>query len=356
MSLCLQGNLSVSIVFHMEQQESRILFKEDFSIKVNDDRKPLFYLFDYGVRSDAMNMEFQHFHDFYELFFLVDDHASHIIEGEYFSLQRYDLVLLKPSSLHMTMYPKGERPKARLIVAFRISPSLSPMERQVRRLLTLFDEDPPIFRFSGSVLQKIMQLFNAIYILGTELQPGYELMIHGKFLELLWVIQTNRKANLFTKAEITDSITQKIYEVTSYLHTHYAEELSLQEVADHFSVSSFYLSHQFKRVTGLNFVSYLQQIRVRNAQQLLLYSQMKIKGICSACGFTSFSQFSRVFSKFCGVAPSSFRKNMNHQSEQMLRALDPERNARATPSKALQSEDEYRSVKHKELLTQLEEL
>ncbi|RFU94005.1 AraC family transcriptional regulator [Sphaerochaeta halotolerans] len=336
----------------MESSENRILFKEDFSIKVNDDRNPLFYVFDYGVRSDAMNMEFQHFHDFYELFFLVDDHASHIIEGEYFSLQRYDMVLLKPSLLHMTLYPRGEKPKARLIVAFRISPTLSPMERQVKRLLSIFDEEPPIFRFSGSLLNRILQLFNTIYKLGTERQPGYDLMIHGKFLELLWVIQTNRKINLFTKAEITDSITQKIYEVTSYLHTHYAEELSLQEVADHFSVSSFYLSHQFKRVTGLNFVSFLQQIRVRNAQQLLLYSKMKVKEICLACGFTSFSQFNRVFSKFCGVTPSLFRKNVNHQSEQLLQSLDPERNAEATPSKALQSEDEYRSVKHKEMLSQ----
>jgi AraC-like DNA-binding protein len=280
------------------------------------------------VRSDAMNMEFQHF---YELFFLVDDHASHIIEGEYFSLQRYDMVLLKPSLLYMT---------------------LSPMERQVKRLLSIFDEEPPIFRFSGSLLNRILQLFNTIYKLGTERQPGYDLMIHGKFLELLWIIQTNRKINLFTKAEITDSITQKIYEVTSYLHTHYAEELSLQEVADHFSVSSFYLSHQFKRVTGLNFVSFLQQIRVRNAQQLLLYSKMKVKEICLACGFTSFSQFNRVFSKFCGVTPSLFRKNVNHQSEQLLQSLDPERNAEATPSKALQSEDEYCSVKHKEMLSQ----
>ncbi|MGH0052823.1 MAG: helix-turn-helix transcriptional regulator, partial [Sphaerochaetaceae bacterium] len=273
----------------MESQENRILFKEDFSIRVNDDRNPLFYVFDYGVRSDVMNMEFQHFHDFYELFFLVDDHASHIIEGEYFSLQRYDLVLLKPSLLHMTMYPKGERPKARLIIAFRFPLQLTLMERQVKRLLRIFDEKPPIFRFSGSVLNRILYLFNSIYLLGTELQPGYDLMIHGKFLELLWIIQTNQKANLFTKAEITDSITHKIYEVTSYLHTHYPEELSLQEVADHFSVSSFYLSHQFKRVTGMNFVSYLQQIRVRNAQQLLLYSTMKIKEICTACGFTSFS-------------------------------------------------------------------
>jgi len=198
---------------------------------------------------------------------------------------------------------------------------------------------------------KIVDLFNAIYILGNELRVGYELMIHNKFLELLWLLCVNRKANTYTKQEITDSITQKIYEVTSYLHTHFSEELRLQHVADYFTVSSFYLSHQFKRVTGLNFVSYLQQIRVKNAQQLLLYTSLKIKDICEQCGFSSFSQFNRVFSKFCSVTPSEFRRNSDHRSEKLLRSLDPERNTDATPSKALQSEDEYRAVKKKELLT-----
>ncbi len=336
----------------MESQEKRLLFKEDFSIRVNNDRSPLFYVFDYGVRSDSVNMEFQHFHDFYELFLLADDHASHIIEGEYFSLQRFDLVLLKPSSLHMTIYPKGENPKARLIVAFRIPSDIPGLSRQLKRLLSVAEEVPPIFRFSGSLQTKMLSLFNDIYLLGTELRPGYEIIIHSKFLELLWLLQSNRNANLYTKQEITDSITQKIYEVTSYLHTQYPEELSLPEVAKHFSVSTFYLSHQFKRVTGSNFVSYLQQIRVRNAQQLLLYSTLKIKEICEACGFSSFSQFNRVFSKFCKVTPSAFRKNHNHESETLLRSLDPERNAQATPSKALQSEDEYRAVKSKDCLIQ----
>lgn len=334
----------------MEAADRLVLFRENFSIKVNDDRDPLFYVFDYGVRSDVVNMEFQHFHDFYELFFLLDDHASHIIEGEYFSLQRYDLVLLKPSLLHMTMYPKGESPKARLIVAFRIPKQIPGLERQTSKLLTVFEGEPPIFRFTGDVQTKIISLFNEIYILGKELRPAHELMIHCKFEELLWTILSNHKANCYAKQEITDSITQKVYEVTSFLHTHYSEELSLQAIAEQFSVSPFYLSRQFKRITGSNFVSYLQQIRVRNAQQLLLHTNKWVKDVCEECGFTSFSQFNRVFGKFCGLTPSAFRQNRNHASETLLRALDPERNADATPSKAMQSNDKYFEVRHKDEL------
>ena len=334
----------------MESTDRLVLFRENFSIKVNDDRDPLFYVFDYGVRSDAVNMEFQHFHDFYELFFLLDDHASHVIEGEYFSLQRYDLVLLKPSLLHMTMYPKGESPKARLIVAFRIPSHSSGLERQTCKLMSIFEEYPPIFRFTGGLRAKLIALFNEIFILGKELRPAHELMIHCKFEELLWTILSNHQANSYAKQEITDSITQKVYEVTSFLHTHYSEELSLQTIAEQFSISPFYLSRKFKRITGSSFVSYLQQIRVRNAQQLLLNTRKLVKDICVECGFSSFSQFNRVFSKFCDLTPSAFRQNRNHASEAMVRALDPERNAEATPSKAMQSSDKYVEVKHREEL------
>lgn len=334
----------------MESADRLVFFRENYSIKVNDDRDPLFYVFDYGVRSDAMNMEFQHFHEFYELFFLLDDHAAHIIEGEFFSLQRYDLVLLKPSLLHMTMYPRGEDPKARLIVAFRIPTQIPGLEQQTRKLMSIFEVSPPIFRFTGALHSKLITLFNEIFILGNELRPAHELMIHCKFEELLWTILSNHQVNSYTKQEITDSITQKVYEVTSFLHTHYSEELSLQTVAEQFSVSPFYLSRQFKKITGSSFVSYLQQIRVRNAQQLLLNTRKLIKDVCKECGFTSFSQFNRVFGKFCDLTPSAFRQNRNHASEAMVRALDPERNAEATPSKAMQSSDKYVEVKHREEL------
>ncbi|WP_211227886.1 helix-turn-helix domain-containing protein [Spirochaeta cellobiosiphila] len=336
----------------MDGTDNSVYFKNGFFVKVNDDRDPLFYMFDYGVRTDSINMEFQHFHDFYELYFLLDDQSSHIIEGDYFNLQRYDIVLLKPAYLHMTKYPKGESPKARLVVDFRIPDNLPGMEKSIKQLLSIFEEPIPIFRFKGEVRAKIINLFNEIYMLGVDRHTCRDLMIHCKFIEILWTILDNRKENCYAKKEITDTITQKVYEVTSYLHVHYPEEISLQAIAERFYVSPYYLSHQFKRVTGSNFVSYLQQIRIRNAQQLLLYTNKKIKDICEECGFSSFSQFNRVFSKFCHITPSLFRQNKEHKSEEILRSMDPERHAKATPSKALQSFDDYIAVKHKNELNQ----
>ena len=62
-------------------------------------------------------------------------------------------------------------------------------------------------------------------------------------------------------------------------------------------------------LTGSVAVTFRQMTRVRNAQQLLLYTDMKIADITAHCGFTSFSQFNRVFNKFCHTSPSQFRLN-----------------------------------------------
>ena len=87
------------------------------------------------------------------------------------------------------------------------------------------------------------------------------------------------------------------------------EELSLDELAKEAWMSPYYLSHQFRRVTGYTLTHYIHLVRVRNCQFLLINSRKKITEIASDCGFTSFSQFNRVFRRFCGESPSDYRRS-----------------------------------------------
>ena len=60
-------------------------------------------------------------------------------------------------------------------------------------------------------------------------------------------------------------------------------------------------------------VQYIQLTRIKNAQYLLLNSKDKITRIAEQTGFSSFSQFNRVFRKFCGMSPSDY-KITSHQT------------------------------------------
>lgn len=291
-----------------------LFYEQGYSIHLNTEKDPLFYYFDYDERSYNINMEFQHFHQFYEIHILLDQQASHIIEGNYYDIQPYDMVLLRPSLLHKTQYPEGA-PKKRLIINFAIPQNTLGLEDAFHSVFSVFDEQLPIFRFSEEIRQYIFNSINEIFTLSKQPSSINPLIIHSKFLAFLGSIYQHRADNIYSQPEASNSIIHKMYSITSYIHSHYADELSLDFLSTQFFISPYYLSHQFKKITGFTLTTYIQMTRIRNAQQLLIYSHMKITEIAERCGFTSFSQFNRVFNKFNGLSPSQFRMQQLDQQK-----------------------------------------
>lgn len=282
-----------------------LLYEQAYSITINNAETPLYYFFDYDERSYNINMEFQHFHQFYEVHILLDG----IIEGDYYALQPYDIVFLRPALLHKTEYPVGA-PRKRLIINFAIPADTPCLGGMLRQALAPFDAEVPIYRLGDAERASAFGYLNDIFTLGKQPRtPLTELAIHSKFVEFLCAVAQACPRNTYVPQEFDDSITHKIYSITSYIHSNYAQELSLDYISKKFFISPYYLSHQFKSVTGFTLINYIQMTRVRNAQQLLLYTDMKIADITAHCGFTSFSQFNRVFNKFCHTSPSQFRLN-----------------------------------------------
>ena len=283
-----------------------ILYEEGYLVEINKPTDTLYYKFDYDVRSYNVNMEFQHFHHYYEFFIPLDQSVNHIIEGELYEIQPFDIVALKSNILHKTEYHKGA-PKKRLVVNFIFNQHIPGLESDFEKLLTLFYEPTPIYRFSEGERKVIFNLFNEIFTLSRANDPLRTLIIHHKFIELLYYMNSFKENNLYKPGSNLDSMTSKIYTITSFIHNHHQSDLSLDYIADKFFISPYYLSHQFKKVTGFTLVNYIQMTRIRNAQQLLLSTNLKITTIAEQCGFTSFSQFNRVFNKLCHMSPSQFR-------------------------------------------------
>lgn len=294
-----------------------LLYEQGMAITINHPQDPLYYYFDYDERPFSANMEFQHFHDFYEIFILLEDQASHLIEGQFYDLKKYDMVLLRPSLLHKTKYVMGP-PSKRLIINFTIPNNLYGLGRNLEGVLSPFQEEVPIYRFPQVVQDQLFSSLNQIFSTASGKRPNSFLYIHAKFLEFLFTLNDQKRQNCYEGEQFSDSITQKVYSITSYIHANFREQFSLEALSRQFFISPCYLSHQFKEVTGFTLIRYIQMTRVKNAQQLLLYTDLKIKEITEHCGFSSFSQFNRVFNKFCGCSPSQFRLRGPQQTLHLL--------------------------------------
>lgn len=282
------------------------LYEKNHLYRINTPLNSLYYFFDYDERSYKLNMQFQHFHSFYEIMIPFEESAGHLIDGKYYELKMHDMILLRPSLLHKTIYPKGY-PSKRLIINFRIPTDLYGMAPSFKSIFSLFDEKIPIFRFQDAGKKALSDKLNEIYTLTDSSSDHKNLLIHIKFLEFLCLLQEFSKNNCYMPESSGQSIEDKIYTITAYIHKHYQEELSLDFISQKFFISSYYLSHSFKSVTGFTLINYIQMTRIKNAQLLLLSTNKKISDIVGECGFTSFSQFNRCFNKYTGCSPSAYR-------------------------------------------------
>lgn len=92
-----------------------------------------------------------------------------------------------------------------------------------------------------------------------------------------------------------------------YVQQHYAEDISLVEVANHVSLSPSYFSKRFKKDNNINFIDYLIDVRIQRAKVLLISSRYKINEICKMCGFNSLNHFYKTFKDVTGYTAQQFR-------------------------------------------------
>lgn len=101
----------------------------------------------------------------------------------------------------------------------------------------------------------------------------------------------------------------RIVEATKdYLEAHYAEDISLEDLAEHVNISPQYFSKLLKRTTGFNFIDWLAMLRVRKAKELLINTSLTVKEVCFLVGYKDPNYFSRIFKKRTGITPSEFVK------------------------------------------------
>lgn len=98
-----------------------------------------------------------------------------------------------------------------------------------------------------------------------------------------------------------------VHNALNYMHAHYAEKLSLTDLADKIYVSQWYLSKQLHKYTGKSFNDLLNEIRIEKAKALMDDPVLKIHEISEIVGFCDVAHFSRVFKKAENISPKKYR-------------------------------------------------
>ncbi len=126
-------------------------------------------------------------------------------------------------------------------------------------------------------------------------------------------VKTKAQSNIdalkdYKPQAISDGDEQLYSDLISFLKSQYADsELSLQSASDNLKIPSRKLSALLNQKLGLNFKSYLNQLRITESKRLLIESTSNISEISFAVGYNNPSHFNRVFKEIEHCSPKDYR-------------------------------------------------
>lgn len=101
-----------------------------------------------------------------------------------------------------------------------------------------------------------------------------------------------------------------VNQAVAYMDEHYAEKLTLQDVADQCYVSQWHLSKLLHKYAGQSFYDILNRIRIDAAKDLLADPSLKVGEVGIMVGYSDTAHFSRIFKKLCGCSANEYRNNL----------------------------------------------
>jgi two-component system response regulator YesN len=97
-------------------------------------------------------------------------------------------------------------------------------------------------------------------------------------------------------------------EIINYIKENYRKNLSLQNIAENFSLSAIIISKIVRKKTGLKFNDYCNYLRIEYAKTLIASANMKVTAVCEESGYSDYNYFTEKFKEFAGVSPSEYKK------------------------------------------------
>lgn len=122
-------------------------------------------------------------------------------------------------------------------------------------------------------------------------------------------------SSLYSRNDQNASIlSSRIAHAVSFVEAHYMDDLSLVSVARDLHINPEYLSRTFKQQVGINFSTYLNNIRLQHALELLKQTDYRVAEIAARTGFQSPAYFSKCFKAAFGLSPQQWKASKSGEN------------------------------------------
>lgn len=270
-----------------------------------DELDPTFLFTCKGIR--VTNEEDYHSHDHVELVYILSGRGSYRIDDVIFPVEEGDLIVLNPGMKHQALVSDPGNPAAEFFVGFTdvklgdLGPNRIPTPTA-----------SPIVHTKGELRQKLFKVCASIEEENSVYWQGRYFMLKAYLMQMLILIVRDQAEPVPVKNGFAfESVNKKyvVEQIVSYFDDHYAEKISLDQIAENMYLSPYYISRIFKSEIGDTPIHYLINIRLKKAKELLESGWSgSVQEAAQRVGYDDVYHFSKLFKKRYGAPPSQVKK------------------------------------------------
>ncbi len=237
-----------------------------------------------------------HWHDCFEIELILEGKAVQELNGVHYEMESGTLYMLNPTDFHSV--------KSDGAVVYNIMFREEVLDETVLQKI-LGVEKNIVFELSKQEMQNIQFMMSQMHQEFTEVSDYSDLLIKNYMECLLMMIL--RKCE-FIKDDKKSSMNDSIRKALLYIHSRFRENPTLVQVAEIAGFNKNYFSGLFHETTGKTYKEYLNALKLEHSKKLVITSNLPITEICFAVGYSSLTNFLRVFKSYYGVSPAAMRK------------------------------------------------
>lgn len=242
-------------------------------------------------------------HTYTELYYITKGHGEININQTLCPLQKHDFVIINPGVKHQLLSYEDDSLEAIVIGMDGIL--FTPNE---------FTDMNSSLYMKKSLKSKssISFYFKSIYREVKKTKYNYE-MVCQNLLEVL-VVNIIRLTDYTVTSTSGTKTNKECTYIKQYIDAHFAENITLDFLADATHMNKYYMVHAFNKFIGYSPINYLIEKRIAESKRLLENTDYPIAQIASKVGFSSQSYFSQVFKKSTQLTPNAYRKSKRRDS------------------------------------------
>ncbi len=252
-----------------------------------------------------------HWHDEAEIIVIKKGQGIVRVDFDSRTVHAGDMIFIRPGQLHAIEQDQAYRMEyenilflPRLLAGREpdlcVSEFIRPLVNGSLRTVTFLT---PALSFYPEVKSCIAAI-DTVCSLHTE---GWPLAVKASLFQLFYLLFLHRPAES-SLPEVQEKSLEKLKIILKYIEEHYAEHLTVEDMASLCYYSKSHFMKFFKQHMGTGFIDYLNTYRLSLAERLLRTTASPVLAIATDCGFDNLSYFNRLFKRTYQLSPGAYRK------------------------------------------------